>query len=450
MFGLNEDVKMQVLGRFAARRARPKVVTGDADRAERILTIGNPEKHGEIRMMRHAGEILGVNNPYFKVHEGIAGATSRIAGTEYLNFVSYNYLGLNGDRRVNDAAKAAIDRYGTSVSASRLVAGERPLHNELETALAEIYGAEACITLVSGHATNTSVIGHLMEPGDLLVHDAASHNSILQGAILSGATRVSFPHNDLDALDRLLASMRPQARQALVIVEGHYSMDGDVPDLAELIPIVRRHHAALMVDEAHSLGVLGARGHGIAEHCSVDAREVDIWMGTLSKTLSGCGGYIAGRQSLIDYLKFSAPGFVYSVGLSPPIAAAAIESLAIMRAEPSRVAQLAENGRLFLQLVKAAGLDPGSSIGSAITSVIIGSSIRAAYIADGLFHRGINVQPIIYPAVSERAARLRFFLSSLHTPAQVMTVVTAVAEEYSKTANRTLSLARLAVELARG
>jgi 7-keto-8-aminopelargonate synthetase-like enzyme len=236
----------------------------------------------------------------------------------------------------------------------------------------------------------------------------------------------------------------------LIVVEGHYSMDGDVPDLARLVSIARAHRAHLMVDEAHSLGVLGARGHGIAEHAGVDPREIDLWMGTLSKTLSGCGGYVAGNSALIDYLRCSAPGFVYSVGMPPPVAAAAIASLDLMQAEPERVTRLQANGAHFLAACRANGLDTGPSIGAAIVPVMIGSSIVAARTADRLFDLGINVQPIIYPAVPEQAARLRFFISSLHEPEQLTRVAEQVATVLRELGNERIDLAALASRMAAG
>ena len=329
------------------------------------------------------------------------------------------------------AAKAAIDRYGTSVSASRLVSGERPIHRALEEALADIHGAEAALAFVSGHATNVTVIGHLVGPEDAVVHDSLSHNSILQGAQLSGAQRVPFPHNDLVELDRILTRLRPTVKRVLVVIEGHYSMDGDVPDLPAIIELVRRHRASLMVDEAHSLGVLGARGLGIAERCGIDPAAVDLWMGTLSKTLSSSGGYVAGSHALIDYLRCSAPGFVYSVGLAPPVAAAALAALQIMRAEPDRVAKLADNAAFFLAQAKAAGLDTGPSIGAGIVPVMTGGSITAGLTADKLRQMGVTVQPIMRPAVPERSARLRFFISALHDREQIARVVAQTAEALS-------------------
>lgn len=362
-----------------------------------------------------AADRLGLRNPFFIAHDGVAGAVTRIEGREYLNFSSYNYLGLSGHPAINKAAKEAIDRYGTSASASRLVAGERPIQRELEEALAALYGVEDCVVFVSGHATNVSTIGYLFGPKDLVIHDALIHNSVLEGIKLAGSTRRSFPHNDTRALDAILAEIRSQFERVLIVVEGHYSMDGDIPDLPALIDIKRRHGCFLMVDEAHSLGVLGATGKGCHEHFDVAGKDVDIWMGTLSKTLAGCGGYIAGERSLVEHLKYAAPGFVYSVGIAPPLAAASLAALKIMFKEPERVARLQENGQTFLRLAKEAGLDTGTSQGFAIVPVITGSSLKAAKLSIRLFEQGINVQPIVYPAVEEKAARLRYFLSAMHS-----------------------------------
>ena len=362
-----------------------------------------------------AADRLGLANPFFKAHDGVAGATTRIDGREYINYSSYNYLGLNGHPRVNRAAKEAIDRYGTSASASRLVAGERPVQRELEHALADLYEVDDCIVFVSGHATNVSTIGYLFGPRDLVIHDALIHNSVLEGIKLAGSARRSFPHNDHQALDQILTEIRGQFERVLIVVEGLYSMDGDIPDLPALIDIKRRHSAFLMVDEAHALGVLGETGKGLREHFDIEGREVDIWMGTLSKTLAGCGGYIAGERALVEHLKYAAPGFVYSVGMSPPLAAAALEALRIMLKEPERVARLHERAQLFLQLAQEAGLNTGFSQGHAVIPAIIGSSLKATKLSNQLFERGVNVQPIIYPAVEEKAARLRFFVSSMHT-----------------------------------
>ena len=371
----------------------------------------------------------GLENPYFSVHEGLTGDRTIINGRELVSWASYNYLGMSGDTEVAAAAKAAIDRFGTSVSASRLVSGEKSLHQELEREIARLVGAEDAITFVGGHATNETVIGHVVGPGDLVFHDAFAHNSILQGAILSGARRRPFPHNDFRAADRMLGELRGQYRRVLVVIEAVYSMDGDIAELPRFIELARRHKALLMVDEAHSIGVLGRHGGGSGEQFGVNPADVDLWMGTLSKAFGSCGGYIAGSATLVRWLKYTVPGFVYSIGLPPAAAGAALGALRVLDREPERVERLHANSRLFLQLAREAGLDTGSSGGTAIVPVILGSSINALRLSRALFARGINVQPILYPAVEERAARLRFFISCRHTPEQIHRTIEACREE---------------------
>ena len=454
LFGLSTQARARLIERLsttAAARLAPAPVRAAgpdaADAGDGRLDVGQLEAYREIRLIEEAADYLGIADPFFRVHEGVAGAETLIGNRRYVNFASYNYLGLNGDPRIAAAAKAAIDRYGTSVSASRPVSGERPIHRQLEAALARLHGAEDAVALVGGHSTNVTVIGHLLGRNDLIVHDALIHNSIVQGAILSGARRAPFRHLDAAAADKLLAEARPRHGHALLVIEGHYSMDGDVPDLAAFVAVARRHRAWLMVDDAHALGVLGPRGFGLADHAGIDPAEVDIWMGTLSKSLVSCGGYIAGRKELIEYLKRMAPGFVFSVGIAPPAAAAALTAIEILAAEPERVRRLNERAGLFLDLAKAGGVDVGGSVGAAIVPVITGSSIAAARLAQALFRRGINVQPILYPAVPERAARLRFFLTAEHTEGQVKDAAAALLEEARAVAAEPTDLAAVARHL---
>jgi 8-amino-7-oxononanoate synthase len=422
MSGLN---KAQLIGRILGRKSEAEAGSPVARKGataavpDRLARFDTHPGYREIQVLMAATRTFGVDNPFFRTHEGLATSGTTIGGRRYLNFSSYNYLGLNGHPEVNRAAKDAIDRYGVSASASRLVAGERPIQRELEEALAEVYGVEDCVVFVSGHATNVSTIATLFGPKDLVIHDSLIHNSVLEGVKLSGASRRSFPHNDVAALDAVLADIRSQFERALIVVEGHYSMDGDIPELPALIEVKRRHKCFLMVDEAHSLGVLGRTGRGVAEHFGADPGEVDIWMGTLSKTLAGCGGYVAGERALVEHLKYAAPGFVYSVGIAPPLAAASLAALRIMRREPERVQRLQENGRLFLRLATEAGLDTGTSQGFSIIPVITCSSLKAVRLSSALFEHDINVQPVIHPAVEEKAARLRFFLSETHSEADM-------------------------------
>lgn len=373
-------------------------------------------------------ELTGVPNPYFTVHEGTVRDTTKIAGRELISFASYNYLGMSGDPEVNQAVIDAVTKYGTSVSASRLVSGEKDLHGQLEREIAEWVGAEASIVMVGGHATNETTIGHVVGPGDLILHDALSHNSIVQGAILSGARRRAFPHNDWQELDSVLNEVRSSYRRVLVVIEGVYSMDGDHPKLDKFVEVKNRHKAWLMVDEAHSIGTMGATGRGIGEHCGIDGRDVDLWMGTLSKSFGSCGGYIAGCNELIELLKYTAPGFVFSVGLSPSNAAAALASLRTLRKHPERVTTLRARSKLFLSEAKRLGLNTGQSNETPVVPIITGNSLHALLLSRKMFDAGVNVQPILYPAVEESAARLRYFINCTHSEDQIRYAVKHTAE----------------------
>ncbi|HTY64215.1 MAG TPA: aminotransferase class I/II-fold pyridoxal phosphate-dependent enzyme [Acidobacteriota bacterium] len=373
---------------------------------------------------------IGLENPYFRVHDGTAKNRSIIEGVEMLNFSSYNYLGFSGHPEVVAAAKEAIDRYGTSVSASRLVSGERPVHRELECGLAKHIGVEDAVVFVSGHATNVTTIGHLFDKNDLILHDSLCHDSILQGIYLSGAKRYSFPHASLEELEQALAQYRSQYRRALICTEGLFSMDGDICDLPGLVELKKRYQCNLIIDEAHSIGVLGPSGRGIAHHFpGIDPTDVDLWMGTLSKSFASCGGYIAGSKPLVHYLKYTAPGFLYSVGMPAPNAAAALKSLELMQRHPEIVEQLRQRSKLFLDLALSKGVNTGFSAGAAVIPAIIGNSNKSMRVSHAMAARRINVQPIVHPAVEENAARLRFFISATHTEEEIRQAVDVLAEE---------------------
>ena len=433
-FGLVGNAKEQLVKRFLARRDnQPDANSGVLRSTPNFAQI--PDKfcrfdkfagYEKIALPQAAARKLGIENPYFKTHDGVADATTMIGGKPYINFSSYNYLGLSGDERVNRAAKEAIDRYGTSASASRLVAGERPIQRELEEAIAGLYEVDDCIAFVSGHATNVTTISTLFGPKDLIVHDSLIHNSVFEGTKLSGATRRAFNHNNPESLESILTELRGNFERTLIVIEGLYSMDGDIPDLPRFIDIKQRYKAFLMVDEAHSLGVLGATGRGIREHYGLPGSAVDIWMGTLSKAFAGCGGYIAGEKALVEHLRYAAPGFVYSVGIAPAMAAASLEAIRIMLDEPERVAGLRQRARYFLEQAAKKDIDTGLSDGYAVIPAITSCSLKATKLSQYLFELGVNVQPIIHPAVEERAARLRFFISNTHSEAQIDTVLTAL------------------------
>jgi 8-amino-7-oxononanoate synthase len=372
-------------------------------------------------------EAAGLASPFLLANEAVAGRSARIAGKDVISFTSFDYLGLSGHPAVTAAAKEAIDRFGCSSSASRLVGGNMTLLDALDAELAAFLGAEGAAIFPCGYGTNASVLAHLFGAGDLILYDELSHNSMTQGVTASGAASRSFRHNDADYLDGLLRDLRGRYRRVVVAIEGVYSMDGDYPDLPRFIDIKQRHDAVLYVDEAHSLGTLGPTGRGICEHFGVDPAAGDLWMGTISKALGSGGGYIAGSRRLVDYLRLTTPALVFSTASSPANAAAALESVRVLQREPWRVDRLRERAELFLKLAIDAGLDTGSSDGTPVIPVILGSSQRALAVSQRLLDRGINARPILYPAVRESAARVRFFITAEHTEDQIVLAVEEVA-----------------------
>lgn len=378
------------------------------------------------------GAKLGLDNPLFLCHDHVAKATTSIDGKEYLNFATYDYLDINGHPELTSAVTRAAQLYGTSAGASRLVGGERPPHRQLEKAIADLYEVEDCITYVSGHAANVSTLGFLFGSRDVIFHDGLAHNSLVQGAKLSGATRISYPHNDPEALEALLREKRGAFKRAVIVTEGLFSMDGNIPDLPRLIELKKKYDCMLMVDEAHSLGVLGATGRGVREHYGVNPHDVDMWMSTLSKALCGCGGFIAGSRELVEFLKYGSPGFVFSVGMPPIVAAACNKALEIMLREPERVHKIQHISRYFLEYAQSRGLDTGVAQGYSNVPIMLGDSMLAGCLASMLFKRGVYVMPITFPAVKEGQARLRFFLSAAHSEENVREAIDKVVEELPK------------------
>ncbi|WP_297226867.1 aminotransferase class I/II-fold pyridoxal phosphate-dependent enzyme [uncultured Desulfovibrio sp.] len=378
------------------------------------------------------GAKMGLDNPLFLCHDRAAKATAQIDGKEYLNFSTYDYLDLNTHPEITEAVTEAARLFGSSAGASRLVGGERPPHRQLEQAVARLYGVEDCIAYVSGHATNVSTLGFMFGPRDAIFYDGLAHNSLMQGARLSGAERYSYTHNDCDALESLLKAHRDKHKRAVIVTEGLFSMDGNIPDLPRLIRLKKQYDCMLLVDEAHSFGVLGATGRGAHEYFGIDANEVDMWMSTLSKSMCGCGGFIAGSSEIVEFLRYGSPGFVFSVGMPPIVAAACNKALELMLREPERVHKLQRISQYFLEYAQSKGLDTGAAQGYAIVPVMVGDSMAAGFLANLLFKRGLYVMPITFPAVKEGEARLRFFLSAAHSEEQIRQALDAVAEELPK------------------
>jgi 8-amino-7-oxononanoate synthase len=423
-----QGIVRQRAGTGPSHRGGPAAEAGRGDVAERFPECAALEE----RLQGLAA--AGLDNPFLLANESVAGRSARIAGRDVINFTSFDYLGLAGHPDVRRAAKEAIDRFGCSASASRMVGGNNSILEALDAALAAFIGTERAVVFPCGYGTNASVFGHLFGEGDLILYDELAHNSIVQGTAGSQAGRRPFRHNDVDQLDALLRDLRPQYGRVVVALEGVYSMDGDYPDLPRFIEVKNRHDALLYVDEAHSVGTMGPGGRGICDFFGVDPAEGDLWMGTISKALGSGGGYLAGSERLIRYLGCTTPAFVFSTACSPPNAAAALEAIRVIGREPWRVTLLRERSEFFLKLALDAGLDTGSSGDTPVVPIILGSSARAMRVSQMLLGRGINARPILYPAVREAAARVRFFITSEHSEEQIVQAVETLEEVVAATA----------------
>ncbi len=350
------------------------------------------------------------------VDEIVSPTRVRIGEREMIQFASYSYLGLLGHPRINAAAVDAIGRWGTGTHGVRLLAGSLSLHRELERRLATFTGRADAITFSSGYVTNLTAIATLVGRHDVVFSDKLNHASIVDGCQLSGADFVRFRHNDLADLERRLAQA-PLGVTRLVVVDAVFSMDGDLVDLPALSALCRRHGAWLMVDEAHSLGVLGATGHGIEEHFGLPG-AIDVKMGTLSKTIPSVGGYIAASAEVVHVLRHAARGYIFSAALPPAQAAAALAALDVIDAEPERVAAVQTNGAQFRNGLRAAGFDILQSR-TAIVPVICGSDERAYRMTRGCQTRGIFALPVISPAVPPDLARIRATVTAAHSSAEI-------------------------------
>ena len=370
----------------------------------------------------------GMENPYFVVHDSPLSNTSLMDGKRVLNFGSYNYAGMSGRKETMDAAKAAIDKYGTSASGSRLLAGEKSLNIELETELAAWKHAEAALVLVGGHSTNVTFVGNFCGKDDLIVYDALAHNSIDQGCRLSEATVKPFPHNDVAALESILRQQRDKFAKVLIIIEGAYSMDGDIAPVPEFVEVKKKYGCFLMVDEAHSACVIGKTGGGVDEYFGLQPNDIDIKMGTLSKGLGTCGGYLAGRREIIDYLRYNLPGFVFSVGISPPLAAATLEAIRLLQKDPSIMDRMARNIACFVGEAHKRGMNTCLAGKTAIIPIMVGKDEDAFLLSNMLRHKGVFVPPAVYPAVPRGKARLRFCVIADHHEDEIIEALDKLEE----------------------
>lgn len=365
----------------------------------------------------------------FLPHLGASDATVCVDGRELINFSSYNYLALAGDERVKAAAKKAIDDFGTSTGSGRSITGEVALHQQFECEISKVLGTEDAVLSVGGYSTNAFTIGYLCRPQDLILYDELIHNSALVGCKMTPSRRLSFPHNDYDALDRLLSEHRHQYERTFILTEGVYSMDGDIPNVPRLVEIKQRHNAFLMVDEAHSMGVIGPNGLGVTDYFPVAGSDIDILYGSLSKAFGTCGGYVAGATPLVAILKHYAPGvLLYGAAPTPANTAAGLAALQIMQAEPERAQRLQANAKYFINAAKLAGLNTYNSQDSGVVPIMMPDSEVALWLSIQLFDAGICAFPMLHPIVPRDKSRLRFFINANHTHQQMDFTIKCIVE----------------------
>ena len=359
------------------------------------------------------------------IQELRGGSRVLVRGREMGMYASYSYLGLIGHPRINEAAKRAIDQYGTGTHGVRTLAGSLPVHVDLEETIARFKNAEAAIVFSSGYVTNLSTIASLVGRGDYIISDKYNHASIVDGCLLSGAKLLRFQHNDMEALERQLASV-PEGATKLVVADAVFSMDGDIIDLPKTVELCRKYDAWLMIDEAHSVGVLGKTGRGIEEHFGMEG-VIDIKMGTLSKTIPSVGGYIAGNKDLIDYLRHASRAYIFSAALPPAQAAAAAEAFRVILDEPWRVEKLRANARQFISGLKSAGFDTLRTE-TAVVPVLCKTDEMAFAMTREAHERGVFVLPVVSPAVPPGLSRLRATVTAAHEPEEIDKAIETLAE----------------------
>jgi 8-amino-7-oxononanoate synthase len=386
--------------------------TGIASR-DVFAKVRGHERAEQLRAAREA-DVL----PYFRVLESAAAPVVTMEGAERVMLGSNNYLGLTGDARVIAGARDALERYGTGLTGSRLLNGTIDLHLELERELAEWMGTEEAIVFTTGHQANVGTLGTLLEPGDTVIADSADHASILDGCLLSRAKLRPFRHGRLDKLEKMLGRAAIDGGGVLVAVDGVFSMEGDVADLPRIVELCRAHGARLMVDEAHAAGVLGARGAGTSELLGVE-QDVDLRMGTFSKSLASCGGFIAGPHEVIDFLRISSRAFLFTAAAVPAAVGAALAALRIVRSDegPALFASVLENARYLRDGLRDLGfevLDDGSGITTPIVPVVVGDDWKAVVLWRALYDAGVYVNVALHPAVPPAGALLRTSVMATH------------------------------------
>lgn len=381
--------------------------------------------YDKVRAYKKPAEQLRAEGLYLYMRKLESSSESRVMvnGQELLMFASNNYLGLTTHPRVKEAARKAIDKFGVGAGSVRLLGGTFGIHEELEQRIAQLKGAEAAVAYSSGYVSNLATLSTLLsKQTDMALIDERVHASLVDGLRFAQIPFRVFSHNDMRDLEAKLEASKEKAN-LIIVVDGVYSMDGDVADLPNIERLAKMHNALVMVDDAHGTGVMGARGRGTPEHFGMHGR-VDIVMGTLSKGLGGIGGFAAGPAELIDFLKHTARGFVFSAALPPAVCAGLIAAMDVIENEPYWVVRLRENTNLMRMGLKQLGYTTGSSI-SAIIPVIVGEDLTAYQLARALHAQGIYVSPVTYPAVKKGTARLRVSMMATHTTEDILKALNA-------------------------
>jgi glycine C-acetyltransferase len=373
-----------------------------------------------------ANDLYYFNTP---VEEILGGAKVMVRGREMGMYASYSYLGLLGHPRINEAAKRAVDKFGTGTNGVRMLAGTLTLHKELEETIASFKHTEAAVTYSSGYVTNLTVVSSLMGRGDYVFSDKLNHASIVDGCLMSGAEFRRFRHNDMEHLEGLLKNAPPDVTK-MVIADSVFSMDGDIIDLPKVLELTKKYKAWLMIDEAHSIGVLGRTGRGIEEHFGL-GDVIDIKMGTLSKTIPSVGGYVASRREIITYLSHASRAYIFSAALPPAQAAAANEAFKVILDEPWRIERLNVNTKQFIGGLKSMGFDTLLTE-TAIVPVLCGDDDTAFAMTREAQHNDVFVLPVASPAVPEGLARLRATVTAAHDPSEIERAMDVIGEAGKK------------------
>jgi 8-amino-7-oxononanoate synthase len=385
-----------------------------------------------VRAITNRVERLKAEDLYYlnmPVAEILPGMKVRVNGREMGMYASYSYLGLVGHPRINEAAKKAVDEFGTGTNGVRMLAGTLTLHKELEETIANFKHAEAAVTFSSGYVTNLTVISGLMGRGDYIFSDKLNHASIVDGCLMSGAEFRRFRHNDMEHLEGLLKNA-PSDVAKMVVADAVFSMDGDIIDLPNMVELCRQYGAWLMIDEAHSVGVLGKNGTGIEEHFGL-GDVIDIKMGTLSKTIPSVGGYVASKKELVTYLQNWSRAYMFSAALPPAQAAAANEAFKVILDEPWRIERLNQNTKQFVGGLKGMGFDTMLTE-TAIVPVLCGEDDMAFAMTREAQHNDVFVLPVASPAVPQGLARLRATVTAAHEPGEIERAMDVIGEAGKK------------------